>query len=525
MTASLVGLLMLQFYWIKNVKQVHLDQLHEKVDVAMRLVVSDLEIMEQPTLLANQGKLKNYNISRCKKYHIGNLSYDEEAVAIEDTTIQIKDKLLDYLIISGIATDSSSGITAEHKLITKNYSSLFKMVDNDQMSSSKDSTLNYPMSLNNKYENGLLMKSKYLNEMMLKMFSTNVFNDIRLRLNPFLLDSLVKIHLWEQKIDTSFNFRVLDQKGEVIAFTKEPQNYKRQLEAPERAWLLYPSDFVSDPYYVEIEFPDKRKYLFQQMSSTLLAALLLVGIVLFAFYFSVNTIFKQKQLSNIKNDFINNMTHELKTPISTISLACEAIEDPDVSSNPQVMGSFVGMIQTENKRLATLVEKVLQSSLLEKGEMKLNKQMLKINRIVEDVVSSFKIQFEQKGGRLEILQLDEVEYMVDKIHFTNVFYNLMDNALKYSKETPVTKIQLNKTDSGFEFIIKDNGIGIKKEDQKRIFDKLYRVSTGDVHDVKGFGLGLDYVKRVVEAHNGSISVNSEINQGSTFILKFNYEQN
>jgi two-component system phosphate regulon sensor histidine kinase PhoR len=178
------------------------------------------------------------------------------------------------------------------------------------------------------------------------------------------------------------------------------------------------------------------------------------------------------------------------------------------------------MISSENKRLGLLVEKVLQTSLLEKGKLSLKKSIYQIDELVKDAVNSFRIQFQQKGGDLRIIQLDQIEWEVDKIHFSNVLYNLMDNALKYSKEKPVCKVELIKEDDGFSFLITDDGIGIKKEDQKLIFDKLYRVSTGDVHDVKGFGLGLDYVKRIVEMHDAEISVKSEFGVGTTFKIKF-----
>jgi len=181
------------------------------------------------------------------------------------------------------------------------------------------------------------------------------------------------------------------------------------------------------------------------------------------------------------------------------------------------------MIASENKRLGNLVEKVLQTSLLEKGKLNLQMAEYPINDLVSDAIKSFEIQFKQKGGELQLKRLDDVNWRVDKIHFTNVIINLMDNALKYSTDNPITKVELVKTVKGFNITITDNGIGITKDNQKRIFDKLFRVSTGDVHDVKGFGLGLDYVNKIVEMHGGKVQVRSEINKGSTFIIIFKDE--
>jgi two-component system phosphate regulon sensor histidine kinase PhoR len=352
------------------------------------------------------------------------------------------------------------------------------------------------------------------------MFTSNLFDDIKLRLSAQTLDSLLTYRLLKQEIDTVFNFRVVNDKKEVVAFNHSPSRYNPELVDAEFKFRLFPNDIVSSKYFLELDFPQKKSFLFKQMLGTLAAALLLILLVVFAFYFAVSTIFKQKKLSEIKNDFISNMTHELKTPISTIALACEAIEDPDVKKNPNTLVTFIDMISSENKRLGLLVEKVLQTSLLEKGKLSLKKSIYQIDELVKDAVNSFRIQFQQKGGDLRIIQLDQIEWEVDKIHFSNVLYNLMDNALKYSKEKPVCKVELIKEDDGFSFLITDDGIGIKKEDQKLIFDKLYRVSTGDVHDVKGFGLGLDYVKRIVEMHDAEISVKSEFGVGTTFKIKF-----
>src|SRR5690606_3366383 len=228
----------------------------------------------------------------------------------------------------------------------------------------------------------------------------------------------------------------------------------------------------------------------REMAGTLIASILLVMIVIFAFYYAVSTIFKQKQLSEIKNDFISNMTHELKTPISTISLACEAVQDPDLKNDTETVASFITMIDQENKRLGKLVENVLQTALIDKGKLKLNLESCEIDKLLKQVVDSFQIRYKDKGGEIKIIKADSFSWRVDKIHFVNVIYNLLDNSLKYCEEKPHVELSLEKTNRGFTIEVKDNGIGIKKEDQKRIFEKLYRVPTGDIHNVKGFGLGL-----------------------------------
>ncbi len=520
MSVALIGLLLLQFYWIRNVHQLHTERFKTDAVNAIKNAVYDLENVEQNAFysnIAHQNLKRRFN----NRYGFNSLLKKGQAISIKDTTLSNNSN---YLVVSGMSFDSLTGVTSEHRVITENYGQLFKKgKEHHNIKSCSDTSMSFNGDITRVFEEGLLKKSKYLNEMMLKMFTSNLFSDIKLRLNPYVLDSLLKIKFLNFSIDTTFNFRVVDKKHKVVSFNNVPQNYKTEIETPEFRIKLYPSDLASDNYFLELDFPNKKSYIFKQMLGTLIAALLLVCMVVFAFYFAVSTIFKQKRLSEIKNDFISNMTHELKTPISTISLACEAISDPDVKTNPATLNTFVDMISSENKRLGLLVEKVLQTSLLEKGKLSLNKSVYQIDELVKDAVNSFRIQFQQRGGDLRIIQLDKVEWEVDKIHFSNVLYNLMDNALKYSKEKPVCTVELIKEKNGFTFLITDNGIGIKKEEQKLIFDKLYRVSTGDVHNVKGFGLGLDYVKRIVEMHGGIISLKSEYKVGTTFKIRLKNE--
>jgi two-component system phosphate regulon sensor histidine kinase PhoR len=218
------------------------------------------------------------------------------------------------------------------------------------------------------------------------------------------------------------------------------------------------------------------------------------------------------------------MTHELKTPISTISLACEALADPVMSKSEERHNQYVGMIKEENKRLGVLVENVLRSAVLDRQEMELARDKVDLNEVLEAAVKNIEIQIRQKGGRIELEKSSEPAIITgDGIHLTNVVYNLLDNAIKYSRENPMIKV---KTFTGKDFVklrVADNGIGIKKDQQDKIFDKLYRVPTGDVHNIKGFGLGLSYVKAIVEKHRGTVSVKSEYKKGSTFTIQLPYD--
>jgi two-component system, OmpR family, phosphate regulon sensor histidine kinase PhoR len=242
-------------------------------------------------------------------------------------------------------------------------------------------------------------------------------------------------------------------------------------------------------------------------------------VIISLFLYSIRTIQKQKKLSDIKNDFINNMTHELKTPIATISLACEALNDEDMRRSEKAMQLYVGMINEENKRLGVLVENVLRTAIFEQGEMHLRVQKFDLHEVIRQVIRNIEIQVQKKKGDLTMhLYAENPIVEGDQLHITNVVYNLIDNAIKYSESNPHVEITTRSAPNGITVAFKDNGIGISKENQKKIFDKLYRVPTGNIHNVKGFGLGLSYVKGVIDKHHGSVEVVSEAKKGSTFTL-------
>lgn len=223
----------------------------------------------------------------------------------------------------------------------------------------------------------------------------------------------------------------------------------------------------------------------------------------------------------MKNDFINNMTHELKTPVSTISLAAQMLKDTDITKSPEIFKHISGVIHDETKRLSFLVEKVLQMSLFERQKASLKLKEIDANDLLANIANTFVLKVEKYGGTLDIdLEADESTIYVDEMHFTNVLFNLMDNAVKYRKpEVPLKLMARTWNENGKLFIsVEDNGIGIKKEYLKKVFDRFFRAPSGNVHDVKGFGLGLAYVRKIVEDHNGAIKAESELNMGTKFII-------
>jgi two-component system phosphate regulon sensor histidine kinase PhoR len=284
--------------------------------------------------------------------------------------------------------------------------------------------------------------------------------------------------------------------------------------------LLNPEVYVSsESLNVYIE-PDN--YFKNHLATLLLFAALFTSVIIAAFVLTLKTMLSQSKLSEIKSDFINNMTHEFKTPIATIQLASDALNNEKVISNKEQIKYYSSIIKEENRRMNKQVEKILQAAQLEKDEITLQYKKINVHDVLNRVAENTKLQMEEIGATFSLhLMATKVVINADEVHFTNIMFNLVDNAIKYSKENPVIEISTRNVDNTIHISIKDNGIGMDKETQNHIFEKFYRAHTGNLHNVKGFGLGLTYVKNIVDAHKGKISVESELNHGSTFTISFN----
>jgi two-component system phosphate regulon sensor histidine kinase PhoR len=339
------------------------------------------------------------------------------------------------------------------------------------------------------------------------------------------LDSLILLELNIRGIDTRFEFGIYNPERDTFLIEKDPGMRKTLIEKGSAA-RLFVSDIFTSPEYLLLYFPHERQFLLTELWGMLLISIILIIVIVYSFTYTITTIFRQKKLSEMKNDFINNMTHEFKTPISTISLACEALSDHDIVRSSEFTEKYINIIIEENKRLATMAEKILQTAVIEKGQLKMKWERINLHEVITDVIKNIRIQVEIKDGviRKQCKAVNPV-LLGDKVHLTNLVYNLLDNANKYSPRKPVITIRTENTSNGILLTIEDHGIGISKGEQKKIFDKLYRVPTGNIQEVRGFGLGLSYVKAIVEEHHGRISLDSEINKGTTFrvFLPFNNE--
>jgi two-component system phosphate regulon sensor histidine kinase PhoR len=349
------------------------------------------------------------------------------------------------------------------------------------------------------------------------------------RVNETVLDSLILHELDNRNITTEYEYAIFNPFKNKLMMERTGE-YTSVLTKPEEVFQfeLFPEEIHSNPDFLVLYFPNERQYLVGQMWNFLVISIILMLIIIVAFTYSIRTIFQQRRLSEMKSDFFNNMTHEFKTPVSTISLACEALMDKDIQKSEELISTYINMIGEENRRLGYMAEMILQSVALEKGELKLTKETVDIHEILGDVIKNIGIQVEIKDGSIvKDFNASEPVLEVDKVHMTNVFQNLLDNANKYTPVKPRIVVSTKNTDHGLIIWISDNGIGISKANQKKIFEKLYRVPAGNIHNFKGFGLGLSYVKSIVEKHGGTIRLESEPEKGTTFeiVLPLNHKSN
>jgi len=278
---------------------------------------------------------------------------------------------------------------------------------------------------------------------------------------------------------------------------------------------------IHEPFeHLILIVPDFKAQVWESMIWMIIFAVVFTLIILTAFGVTIQALLRQKKLSEIKTDFINNMTHEFKTPLATISLAVDALRNEKVLAQPQKMQYFSGIIKEENKRMNKHVETILQAALLDKQELKLDMKKVHAHNLIESALNNYQLQIQDKDGKVERkFDAKNDEIIADEAHFTNLLSNLLDNAIKYSKEHLVLKITTCNQGKNLQIKIQDNGIGMNKETAKRIFEKFYRAHTGNIHNVKGFGLGMSYVKTVIDVHKGRIKVDSTLGKGSCFTVE------
>lgn len=340
------------------------------------------------------------------------------------------------------------------------------------------------------------------------------------RIRPTHLDTLLRQSLAEYGIALEPVYGIVVV-GDTAIQMASTQGFDGELRASEFRAGLFSNDVLEEAHELAVYFPDRTGYMWRQIGPMLGLTTLFMLVVTGVFAYSVKTMVAQRRAGRQMVEFINNMTHEFKTPISTVALACEAIQREDIIDAPDKVRRFSNMILDENRRMRHQVEKILQMAALEETQGRLKLATVDIHQVISGAVESIALQVERRGGRITCeLASTHCQIEADEVHLTGIIYNLLDNANKYSPESPRIRVSTEDSGKGVLIRVSDNGVGLKAEDKKRIFDKYYRVSHGNVHDVKGFGLGLSYVALMVHAHGGRINVESEPGHGTEMILWF-----
>ncbi len=365
--------------------------------------------------------------------------------------------------------------------------------------------------------NAYLYEQGVLDEVIMTVLYASSNKSFEQRIDPMVLEETLTMSLRSNGIDLPFHFRVFTSSGEEVYRCPDYDATGNNFSYTQ---TLFRSDPSGKMGTMSIHFPTLDSYI-RSANKTIILALIFTVVLFVTFLFTVYLVVRQKKITEMKNDFIHNMTHEFKTPISTISIAAQMLADRTIQKGQDMYARLGDVIVSETKRLRFQVEKVLQMSLYDGGNIALKLQTLDANSLIDAVVQTFSLKVTQNGGTVDVhLDAMDADVYVDEMHFTNIIFNLMDNAVKYRREDVELHLEVSTWNQGNSICIQisDNGIGIRREDLKRIFEKFYRVHTGNKHNVKGFGLGLAYVYKMVVLHHGTIKATSELNKGTKFLI-------
>ena len=497
MGLSFLSLLYLQVSYIEEMVKMRRGQFEENVNRSLGKAVHNLELVETKKYLEKNVAAQERTALLSRSFQQQNSNTGENVVEHHQYTIT--------------APDGSTYSTFELKTITSRPANVPKVIISTGKTIPQTSR-----ALQEVVKERYIYQRALLDEVVYNILYTASDKPLKERINFKQLDHFLKSELFNNGIDIPYHFTVTDRDG------KEVYRCSDYAYDGEKVYsrLLFENDPPAKMGFVNIFFPTLDDYIFSSVRF-MIPSLIFTLVLLITFIFTIYIIFRQKRLTEIKNDFINNMTHEFKTPISTISLAAQMLNDPAVGKSPVMFKHISGIINDETKRLRFQVEKVLQMSMFERQTATLKKKEIDANEVINGVVNTFRLKVESSGGTLSAeLNAEDPVIFVDEMHFTNVIFNLLDNAVKYKRPDVDIALKIKTwNESGKLCIsIEDNGIGIKKEDLKKIFEKFYRVHTGNLHNVKGFGLGLAYVKKIISDHKGTIRAESELNVGTKFII-------
>lgn len=510
MGISLLGIVAVQIYWFNNSVKVRNELFDRSVNDAMNKTVRRLETGHDLKII------KNFSNRDTLKWD-ANVPIPPPppppVPGFEDLDVTVKRDSINGRI-SVIASRSRKPKTGSHNIksddIIRKSDKQFKISGKDTIVTINDSVIMPGLpEFGNKIEKKIEQLEKLSNQIQIEYKGWETGRHI----DESQLKKILKEELMDRAIPIDFNFSILSGDSIVINDHKSTEFQK---------WYkvnLFPDDIFRKNLELAVYFPDRNFFIGHTTILLLGLSAVFTLIIFLTFALSIFLIIRQKKISEMKSDFINNMTHEFKTPIATISIASDSILNDKVIKDEEKVRFFTEMIKKENIRMNEQVERILQIAILDRKEFELNFRSVDIHELISEAIEGIMLQVEKRGGKIDT-KLDASNPVVttDPVHFTNLMYNLLDNANKYSPDIPLITVSTNNCPKGINITVEDNGIGINKAVQTKIFEKFYRLPSGNVHNVKGFGLGLSYVKAILEANFGSIKVYSEPGKGSRFVV-------
>lgn len=509
MSLAMSGLIAIQFLWIKQAYDVKQQQFKNAVTTALSKTIEKLDREEQIVFISHSFNDQNFKTDTIQNLNRQDyFQWDEpDSLFLGDfeefnyTTLKLDSLFIISDKLSG-EPDFFSETKKQKKQITT--PDVFKtMID----------------SVNKVVQIKLQRKSKQLETTISRMAYEFDINNKKLqhRLKPQELDKKLKTELSQAGIESPHQYAIFSPDSANPVF--QSSNFVPGKQKNVFQTLLFPNDIIGKSDYIEISFPESSPQIILSMIVPLTASVIFTILIVVIFIYTVLVIIRQKKMDEIKSDFINNMTHEFKTPLATISLAGDAILNPEIIHSENRVREFIHIIKEENKRMGRHVEKILEAALIEKHELELNPILLNAHSLIDACVERFTLQALEKNAILEKeFHAQACQFLADETHFGNALSNLIDNALKYSGNRPRISLRTRNIKNNICIEIEDNGPGISKEAQNHIFDKFYRIPTGNIHNVKGFGLGLSYTKAIVERTGGEIKLQSQAGKGSVFTI-------
>ena len=511
MSISLIGIILIQVYWFNTSFDKNEEEFKFHIKQVLGNVADKLQKNEQYTFYNKYKKLKDSTGKIPQRSDLLEYGYYQRNAKTNETIIYSSSIIAeDYDIFSTFFDKKNSDSVRLKSFSAKRKTEVFSGNPIDKTGIQKSLTPDLTIQKSGNLE--------ILENAQFDIFYRDIsaLAPIQERVSNEVLRKLIDAELKTYGVKMPFEFNVYSNG---LSTKIKSEDFKIDKDATYSIPIFVDNDGKNN-YQLLTTFPQKKKYLFREVVGITILSILFTLIIIIAYANALNQLMRQRQISEIKTDFINNMTHEFKTPIATINLALDAIKNPKVIDDKEKVFRYLQMIKDENKRMHAQVENVLRISKLEKKELDINKESINIQEIIETAIDHVHLIIEDRNGKITTdFKATRNIALASDIHFTNVMVNVLDNAIKYSPEEPVISVSTENLNDFIIIKVKDQGLGMSKVAQKRIFEKFYREHTGDIHNVKGHGLGLAYVKRIIEDHNGQVSVESEKGKGSTFTIK------